>query len=865
MLGRMWHSLPWIQRDLGEYTDEQELQDVQVGRYTRENSKSLESLSDDIDANTEIPPVFSALQQSDIDALEKHLDDLDSINKTKCGGLTPLHVACHFKNMQILKTILARKPLINQLDGVGNTALHIAVAEKWHEGVQELLQHGASPDLKNNPRDASIDIAETPLHIAIRQGDEVSTCLILETKPDLALCDSTQRTVLHLAAKSLNDKILSKLLDEKICQELLDATDNKGNSIMHAALSRLENEDGAVERIIRILFEEGLNVNSLNHQNESPLYLAARTGQDRALEFLLMLGADPRVLTSRKQSLLHAACRSGNASCLRSLLNTGNLYDFVTKADDDGKEPFDYALRSSSLDCCELLLSNGDHLTRKDKDGITRCSLILDYIPSAHELLKHTLDKSITLSDKAQHDPDFRISFDYSSLLAPVDDPKHCFQSSIISDLNSNSDSEMLLKHPLVESFLYRKWNRIKIFFYANVLNFFIFLLMHSFYIISVFRRDPMMFSRYVINVWVFRFLHVFMYMFLLVPEVIITLSNPKKLIKHWESLTKFVSLISSAFVVFTPMAMSHLDTQEFGSFNITNGTSVDIGNTTDELASKTSSVSFRRHIAATSAFFGWVELMMLFGRFPALGVYTLMFTRTAKSMLRFMMAFVTLLVGFAICFLVLFYMNDSFSSFGRSIVKVLMMMIGEIDYASLVDDKTPVISIILLVVFLFLVSILMINLLIGVAVNDISNLEFFGQIERLSKQASFLESLENLLFFLRQSRLFPRRLIKFLGNMLNIKPTLYISLNKTRFKRFGKYRIPAEIIEAALAIRKTNGDSASQRCHQDMISKEEETQKTLNKILQMMEALHLNLDSGVLSSPPSSSRLRMNLANELP
>ncbi|XP_068243950.1 transient receptor potential channel pyrexia-like [Palaemon carinicauda] len=863
MFVRLLRTLPWLQRDIGDDIDDQELSEVQIGRYARENSMSLESLSDDIDDTTEIPPVFSALQQSDIDALEKHLDDLDSINKAKCGGLTPLHVACHFKNLQILKVILSREPVINQLDGVGNTALHIAVAEEWHEGVKELLQHGASPDLKNSPRGSPADIAETPLHIAVRQGDVISTDLILEKKPDLALCDSNQRTVLHLAAKSLSDKILCRLLDEKICQELLDAKDNKGNSIMHAALLRAGNEDSSVEKIIRILFEEGVNVNSLNNQSESPLFLAARAGQDRVLEFLLKLGADPRVVTIRKQSLLHAACRSGNAACLRSLLNTGRLFDFVTQADAEGKEPFDYALRSSSVDCCELLLSNGDHLTRKDKDGVTRCSLILDYIPSAQDLLKHTLDKSITLSDKPQHDPDFLITFDYSALLAPVEDARHCFQSSIISDLNRNSESEMLLKHPLVESFLYRKWNKIKFCFYANVLNFFCFLLLHSFYIISVYRQNPMSISQYVRNVWVFRFLHIFMYMFLLVPEVIITLSHPKKLFKHWESLTKCVSLIASAFVVFTPIVEPGMGTQEVSPSNITNGTFVDIGNGTNgDFAGKDNSVSLQRHIAATSAFFGWVELMMLFGRFPTLGVYTLMFTRIAKSMLRFMMAFVTLLVGFSICFLVLFYTNESFTSFGRSIVKVLMMMIGEIDYTGLVDNNTPAISYILLVAFLFLVSILMINLLIGVAVNDISNLEFFGKIERLSKQASFLESLENLIFFLRQSRLFPRRLIKFLGNMLNIKPMLNISLNKMRFKKFGKYKIPAEIIEAALATGKTNGDSMSQKYCHNLISKEEETQKTLNKILNMMEALHSDLDNGK-AFHRAPSRLRLNIENE--
>ncbi|KAK7077045.1 hypothetical protein SK128_006636 [Halocaridina rubra] len=787
--------------------EEQELETVKYVDGKVNNGRYPSQYVCDVIDEGDIYPVFAAIQQYDIDDLKNLLEENpDLVNETTCGGLAPIHAACHVKNLQILQIVLHYGALVNKFDNVGNTALYISVYEEWHEGILELLKYDASPNIKcHSGVMHSNALIETPLQAAVRKGDLTSTALLLPHNPDLTLCDSNHCTVLHLAAKSLNVELVKRLLKEKACQTLISSIDLEGNSVMHAALqgSCRTCDQHSMKEVIRLLFEAGVNVNSYNHLSESPLFIAARAGLDEAVEFLLMLGSETQILTNRRLSLLHGACISGNAMCLKHLLNNGSLYSFVTQADDNGREPFHYAVLSCSIDCCELLLNSGDHLTRKDENGCSRCSLILEYLPSAAELLEHMFDSGICLSDKPQHDPDFRVCFDYSVIVSPQDCSQSSYHSSLISDLTNNDLTESLLKHPLIESFLFRKWSRIKIFFYMNVFVFFLFLILHSCYIVSYYKKVPMTLSKDITNVWIFRYLHMFMYFVIVVPEVIVTVSHPKRVIRHWESLTKLISLISSAFVVFSySISDQATDTDHL----LTNSTVSElVGN---EAASGVETMSFHRQMAAASAFFGWVELMMLFGRFPSLGVYALMLTRIAKSMVLFVLAFATLLIGFAISFMVLFYKKDSFASFFLSLVKTMMMMIGEIDYENLVDDKPPPLGYVMLIAFMFLVCILVVNLLIGLAVNDISNLERLGEIKRLSKQASFLIALERLTSCLRRWNIFPRSVYSLFSNWCDVKPRLYISLNRRRFNTNEKYKIPADIVEAALTIGNSKRES---------------------------------------------------------
>ncbi|KAM0734944.1 Transient receptor potential channel pyrexia [Formica fusca] len=181
------------------------------------------------------------------------------------------------------------------------------------------------------------------------------------------------------------------------------------------------------------------------------------------------------------------------------------------------------------------------------------------------------------------------------------------------------------------------------------------------------------------------------------------------------------------------------------------------------------------------------------------------MFSRVLKNILKVLLAFGYLIVGFALSFAVLFHGNDQFRDFWRAIVRTVVMMMGEYEYEKLFTAENgknaflPVTSRIIFFVFTVLASIVLINLMIGLAVNDIQGLEKEGHIRRLLKQAEFVAHLE---------RVMSHRIFR--GNWLH--PYLRMLLHSrrdipTKIRLFSreKYfhltesppKIPADLIEA--------------------------------------------------------------------
>ena len=680
----------------------------------------------------------------------------------------------------------------------GSTPLHIAICDGWNEGVAELLKNGASPGLHDASTSSSTKyVADTPLNSAVRTGNVTALELIFKHHPDIGVMNCEKGSLLHLAACSQQPEIVKFLLREKMTAEMLKSCNQNGDNVIHTVLqknSKMKYEKPILE-ILRMFFDAGVDVNSKNKDGETALFLASRRRLPKCTKLLLSFGADLLAMTESGQSVIHGACLGGCAVTLSLLLKTGHLGHLVTVPDKNGVQPFHCAVRSYSIDCCEILLMNGDHLTHCDTEGTSRCFLLLQYFPSTStQLLTRLFNSRITLSDDPQYDRNFRVIFDYSDILSKS---KNDIQSSLIDDINQHQKD--LLQHPLIESFVHFKWTKVRFPFYSNLMSFFVFIVIHTYYIVSISSKCSEI-CMHVSNLWAFSVLHLAMYLIILWPEIITIIANPKTYLRHWETLTKLVSLTTSAYVVFA---------HQYTSMNVViNHENITISSDNrTEFTDSPIYFSLRKEISAISAFFGWIELMMLCGRLPILGSHVLMFTTIAKSAIKFIAAFIGLLIGFSVSFLVLFNDKDEFSTFGTSFVKTLMMMIGEVDYSDLVDQNTAIISYLILVVFLFLVCILMANLLIGLAVDDINSLQRIGNIERCSKQVVHIITFEKAINVANRLGLLPHRLIVALKTLSTIKLEKQIHVNKNhkKFLFCNKNYIPSKILKKALSNAKPN------------------------------------------------------------
>jgi hypothetical protein len=122
---------------------------------------------------TLVPTVLDFIQRPKTTEDQKQLEEaLKTTGRLGDGEVqTPveaLHRAIRCNNLLLLRILIKNYPAeinLPDLSNTGGTVLHTAVLNEKVEAAQLLLQHGANAALRN-------DMGQTPLHIAIAQGNQ---------------------------------------------------------------------------------------------------------------------------------------------------------------------------------------------------------------------------------------------------------------------------------------------------------------------------------------------------------------------------------------------------------------------------------------------------------------------------------------------------------------------------------------------------------------------------------------------------------------------------------------------------------------------------------------------------------------------
>merc|ERR1712126_54145 len=179
---------------------------------------------------------------------------------------------------------------------------------------------------------------------------------------------------------------------------------------------------------------------------------------------------------------------------------------------------------------------------------------------------------------------------------------------------------------------------------------------------------------------------------------------------------------------------------------------------------------------ASLVTFFIWLEMMYMVGRLPRFGKYVHMFGSVSMEIARFMVAYIFLLIGFMMSFIIIFSDQEPFKKFPAMFVKVLVMMTGEFEYENIKYPRNarskateiyqseekdkfffnateieeilelnqfPIIAHASILLFVLMVSIVMMSLLVGLAVQDISALSKTGQRDQLIDQVRLINYVE--------------------------------------------------------------------------------------------------------------------------
>lgn len=478
--------------------------------------------------------------------------------------------------------------------------------------------------------------------------------------------------------------------------------------------------------------------------DDTLLVMAAKKDSVAAAERMLRLGADPNYSVRRNMTPVEAACIYGHWRMVEMLLRTPQLnvhtsdpllsiivkkigekvtnkcnYDkcfqllinrpgiSVDEEDIFKCSALHYAIKYNNHDAIAELLKRGAYIGVKNH--FNRFS-VSDISP---KVLERHLDSCITTNNFRMGDDNFEIVFDYANLVPPSM-KRNAFESSAKSGSSSVCADEMaplefisqtkelkhLIMHPLITSFLFLKWHRLAFIFYVNFLLYLIFAVNIISYILVCYHSEPP--SKPVeATMWT---VSTILGCCIFMRELFQMVLSPRI---YFKSIENYLEI---GLIVFTALILSKIDFDE----------------------------GRRRTFAAITILLVVAELVILVGSLPFMSFSThlVMLQTVTVSFMRSLLLYAIILIAFSMCFFTLLNEprarapatpdadddDDEFNKFNNpmlSILKTVVMMTGEFDAAS-INFNLNASSYFVFLIFVFLISTVLFNLLNGLAVSDI-------------------------------------------------------------------------------------------------------------------------------------------------
>ncbi|XP_031848725.2 transient receptor potential cation channel family member painless [Nomia melanderi] len=651
--------------------------------------------------------------------------NVNRVNKVHNRG--PIHFATE-KGYQDVLQVLLKDPRINpNLEAGQRTALHMAVKKNDLACAQLLLEKGASPNIPNNK-------GWTAIHMAAMNGQTDMVQLIFDKSthvldfdrykdhknqstrdvlakimPDLRLPPPVQNNGanVHDLKYYLNVNDETNFLN---CLEVVedDVVNNVAEDLMEMAVRR--DFKDAVSALLKRVREAECNLPE-----------AAKLAVQKGLPDVLR-----RILSTDVQvgnKLLMDACvelgipgkgSEGTADrleCLRLILEREEVD--VRCTDNKGNTPLHYAARADCREAVTMLLEKGSYIGHMNTFGV----------PPVADISVSTLSGYFDdcIQARKERTNEYIIEFDYKCLM-PHDTPHMEGQASINQQkremdifqyIANSTDMKHLLKHPLLSSFLYMKWRRIRHILFLNFAFYLLlYCLLNSYILLATYNpinnmnasnsseAEMVMESG---TIGVLRILASIALVFLGIREFLQLVSSPCYYVSNCENWLEVTLLI---------LGFSAL----YGADS---------------------------NVAAVVVLLSAWELVILIGQHPRMSTDIEMFKTVSVNFLRFLFLYTFLILAFANAFFVLFKDNENFLDPGNSLFKTIIMLTGEFEANEIPFVSHPVMSHLVFVSFVFFIAIVLFNLLNGLAVSDTAEIldkaELVGLISRI-RLVSYVE-----------------------------------------------------------------------------------------------------------------------------
>ena len=169
----------------------------------------------------------------------------------------------------------------------------------------------------------------------------------------------------------------------------------------------------------------------------------------------------------------------------------------------------------------------------------------------------------------------------------------------------------------------------------------------------------------------------------------------------------------------------------------------------------------FRTQLSAVTITLAWINLLFHMRLLYGIGKYVILFQDVIFTFFAVLIVFLVLVIGFAFSFHILLSERQEFEAPADALLKTMIMMSGEIEYADIFfKDKPPkawgekwdqgwetvpfpFMTYSMFIIFFFSVAIVALNVLVGLTVDDIRNFLQNADLRKLTMRLKFILQME--------------------------------------------------------------------------------------------------------------------------
>jgi len=743
------------------------------------------------------------------------------------GGLTPLHMATEKGFLDCMKILLEFDEIdVDVKDSRGvQTPLFLAIKAKNEKAAQMLIENGASLDLKAGRMTLREYIKEAFPHV----------------DPSKIRVNKSREVMLNLA-----DKVFTLLKETEINQN--DYASKLANFKTYMRFVRNLKEQNKLENIFDLAVKKGLHEHAevmlrkgapINTPSK-PILEAAFFGHYKILRLFKKYNADFSVSKDgTKETILHLILkmkskfgeRTDYEKCLEELLDRSNSYmvgqmkGLINKKDDLSNTALHYATQKWPQTTVRKLLEMGANI------GIKNHWKELPITKIRPETLESFFSEFCLTADGDVEHEDFSMTFKYDFLAPDIEAlPEHFKKKSNDAEehqdlINSNENTSgpalpeteplwymsqskehrHLLKHPVITSFLWFKWQRIRKYFNRNLRFTTLFVFIFTWFVFKTLDKPSLKNDQSDLSWYIsFLFLAIAMFFFI-IKDWIMDIKNFRRnqaienvagsktknctmamnlLISNWIEgifIAINISLIVFGSILLKPvlggllillllrelMQMTVSLKRYFSSFENWIELSI-FALASYLLLENDGSFELKKHLAAFGIVLSWAELIVLFGRHPKLkeyNIYVTMFLKVMKTFLLFFTWYCLFIIAFGLGFFILLHKEEEVGVVGEttasendyvffnevwlSLVKTTTMLAGELEFSDIpIDLKSGLapLGYVFFLSFVFLIVVVLANLLNGLAVSDTGVIREKAEIFSYRSQVETISTFESML-----------------------------------------------------------------------------------------------------------------------